>query len=47
MKKCGVCSKYTLKEICCDKKTNVVAPLKFSPEDKYWRQRLKAKEILK
>jgi rRNA maturation protein Nop10 len=46
IKRCPVCLKYTLKDACCGKETASASPPKFSPEDKYWRQRLKAKGIM-
>ncbi|MEM3399570.1 MAG: nucleolar RNA-binding Nop10p family protein [Candidatus Micrarchaeia archaeon] len=41
LKKCCVCSRYTMKEECCDKKTRTAHPPKFSPEDKWARYRRK------
>ena len=42
--KCKTCGNYTLKEVCCNKKTERVRPMKYSPEDKYGRYRRLAKE---
>jgi H/ACA ribonucleoprotein complex subunit 3 len=41
MKKCGVCSTYTLKEACpnCGERTVSPHPAKFSPGDKYGKYR--------
>ena len=43
--KCGICSKYTLKEVCiCGGKTISPRPAKYSPEDKYAKYRRIAKK---
>ncbi|MFH1285288.1 MAG: nucleolar RNA-binding Nop10p family protein [Candidatus Micrarchaeota archaeon] len=39
LRKCSVCSKYTTREECCEKKTDFAHPPKFSPEDKYAKYR--------
>ncbi|TMI25778.1 RNA-protein complex protein Nop10 [Candidatus Bathyarchaeota archaeon] len=42
MRRCPKCSRYTLKEICpvCGTPTKNPRPAKFSPDDKYARQRM-------
>ncbi|HWY28280.1 MAG TPA: RNA-protein complex protein Nop10 [Candidatus Sulfotelmatobacter sp.] len=42
MRRCPKCSRYTLKETCptCGTPTSNPHPAKFSPEDKYARQRM-------
>ncbi len=42
MRKCPKCGRYTLKESCpvCGTATVSPHPAKFSPEDKYARQRM-------
>ncbi|MFB3096297.1 MAG: RNA-protein complex protein Nop10 [Nitrosopumilaceae archaeon] len=42
IRKCIVCKRFTLKDNCpnCGKKTEMVHPAKFSPDDKYVRYRL-------
>ena len=49
MRRCERCWEYTFNEVCpyCGGKTRNPEPPKFSPEDKYWRERLKAKGVLK
>ncbi len=41
--KCPKCSKYTLKDFCCEKTIRPIS--KYSPEDKYAHYRRKQKEI--
>jgi len=43
--RCSECFNYTLKEICCDLKTNSTKPAKFSMLDRYgkWRREYKTK----
>jgi len=41
---CKACRKHTMKEDCCSIKTLPVAPMRYSPEDKYGQYRRKAKE---
>jgi H/ACA ribonucleoprotein complex subunit 3 len=41
--RCNACGKYTLKEICCNKKTANPKPMKYSPQDPYGEYRRKAK----
>ena len=42
IRKCSACGQYTLKDECkkCNKKTMLVHPAKFSPDDKYMRLRI-------
>ena len=42
LRKCSECEEYTLKDECkkCNKKTTLVHPAKFSPDDKYARLRI-------
>ncbi|TMI11862.1 RNA-protein complex protein Nop10 [Candidatus Bathyarchaeota archaeon] len=42
IRRCPKCSKYTLKDICpvCGTPTKNPHPAKFSPDDKYARQRI-------
>lgn len=48
MKKCAECGNYTLKDICpCGGQTVTPAPPRFSPDDKYWKERLKARGVIK
>ena len=42
--KCSECSKYTMKEECCNKPTINTKPAKFSIEDHYGEYRRKAKK---
>jgi H/ACA ribonucleoprotein complex subunit 3 len=44
IKKCTICGRYTLKDICpkCKNDTAGSAPAKFSPEDRYGEYRRKA-----
>ena len=42
--KCSACEKYTMKEVCCDRKTINPKPMKFSPEDAYGKYRREAKK---
>ncbi len=39
IKKCQVCSSYTMKETHCGQQTKTAHPAKYSPEDKYARYR--------
>jgi H/ACA ribonucleoprotein complex subunit 3 len=41
IKKCAICGKYTLKDICprCKNVASSPAPAKFSPEDRYGEYR--------
>lgn len=41
--KCSVCEKYTLKDVCCGKKTTNPKPMKYSPQDPYGKYRREAK----
>ncbi len=45
IRKCSECGEYTLKDECkkCNKKTMLVHPAKFSPDDKYMRLRIAEK----
>lgn len=43
--KCSVCGKYTLKEVCCEKKTINPKPMKYSPQDPYGAYRREAKRL--
>jgi H/ACA ribonucleoprotein complex subunit 3 len=45
MRKCIKCKKYTFKEICpkCGQKTISPKPPKFSPQNKYGKERRKLK----
>ena len=43
IRKCSICKKYTLKDICCNEKTLNPSPAKYSPEDKYAKYRRGAK----
>ncbi|MBR9689807.1 MAG: ribosome biogenesis protein [Candidatus Altiarchaeota archaeon] len=45
MKKCSVCEKYTLTKCSCGGEVRSPEPPKFSPEDKYWKQRLQARGV--
>ena len=42
LRKCSACGQYTLKDECkkCNKKTMLVHPAKFSPDDKYMSLRI-------
>ncbi|MBO0888462.1 RNA-protein complex protein Nop10 [Candidatus Bathyarchaeota archaeon] len=44
MRRCTNCSRYTLKAACpsCGGPTVIPHPVKFSPEDKYARYRIKS-----
>ena len=46
LRKCLSCGIYTLKQKCpkCNTASNIAAPMKFSPEDKYGSYRRKAKK---
>jgi len=46
IRKCPVCGRYTLKEVCpeCGSKTNMILPPRFSPEDHYGKYRRLAKK---
>ena len=48
MRKCEKCGKYTLKTSCpdCGAESLSPHPAGFSPEDKYWKQRLVARGVL-
>jgi len=41
MKKCKECGEYTLKDTCpeCNKKTGVIFPPRYTPQDKYGKYR--------
>ena len=45
LRKCPSCEKYTLEDQCqkCNKRTVLVHPAKFSPDDKYARMRISEK----
>ncbi|KYK35467.1 MAG: RNA-protein complex protein Nop10 [Theionarchaea archaeon] len=44
LKKCTVCGKYTLKDVCtCGGRADTVKPPRFSLEDKYGKYRRKLK----
>ncbi len=45
IRKCPICKKYTLKEVCtyCNAKTVVPHPHRFSPEDRYVAYRVLSK----
>ncbi|MBU7023167.1 MAG: RNA-protein complex protein Nop10 [Theionarchaea archaeon] len=44
LKKCTVCGRYTLKDMCaCGGRADTVKPPRFSPEDKYGEYRRKLK----
>ncbi len=46
LRKCKICDKYTLKEVCsCGNETNVPIPPRFSPQDRYGEYRRKLKKI--
>ncbi|HDR53377.1 MAG TPA: ribosome biogenesis protein [archaeon] len=47
LKRCNGCGTYTLKSECpaCGTATCSPRPARFSPDDKYWKQRLKAKGV--
>ena len=47
LRKCSECGRYTLKDECkkCNKKTTLVHPAKFSPDDKYARLRKYSRKI--
>ena len=50
MKKCKSCGEYTLKDKCpyCEGEVGVVYPPKYSPEDKYGKnRRILKKQLLK
>jgi len=43
IKKCGICSKYTMKEKCCGNDTEIAHPARYSTKDlaaKYRRKSL-------
>jgi len=42
--KCQKCSKYTLERVCCNEKTILVMPAKYSPDDRYAKYRRQAKK---
>jgi H/ACA ribonucleoprotein complex subunit 3 len=46
MKKCQECSAYTIKDICpkCGKGTAGVGPMRYSPQDRFGKYRLRAKQ---
>jgi H/ACA ribonucleoprotein complex subunit 3 len=47
LRKCEICEKYTLKEICsCKNLTSVPIPPRFSPQDRFgdYRRKLKVME---
>ncbi len=41
IRKCNVCKRYTMKEICpiCGKETLIMEPPRYSPQDKYGKYR--------
>ncbi|MEM0005349.1 MAG: RNA-protein complex protein Nop10 [Ignisphaera sp.] len=45
IRKCPICKRYTLKEMCmyCNAKTVLPHPLQFSPEDRYVAYRIFSK----
>ncbi|MBR9680026.1 MAG: RNA-protein complex protein Nop10 [Candidatus Altiarchaeota archaeon] len=47
LRKCKACEKYSLADKCqyCGKETRKPAPPKFSPDDRYWKYRMKTKGI--
>ncbi|MBR9681125.1 MAG: ribosome biogenesis protein [Candidatus Altiarchaeota archaeon] len=45
MKKCVKCDSYVMSACKCGGDLRSVEPPKYSPQDKYWRQRLKAKGV--
>ena len=44
IKKCVVCSSYTLERMHCESSTIIPKPPKFSPEDKYGKYRREEKK---
>ncbi len=46
IRKCPKCNTYTLKQNCpkCDEITESVHPAKFSPDDRYMKYRIAAKD---
>ncbi|MBR9681931.1 MAG: RNA-protein complex protein Nop10 [Candidatus Altiarchaeota archaeon] len=49
LKKCAKCEAYTFSSACpkCEGSTDAPHPPRFSPEDKYWKQRLIARGVIK
>ena len=49
LRKCPRCNTYTLKSVCprCASQTKVAHPSRFSPEDRYVRYRVIAREVYK
>lgn len=46
LRKCKVCDKYTIKDICsCGNKTIVPIPPRFSPQDRFGEYRRRLKKI--
>ncbi len=47
MRKCKTCGIYTFQEICpiCGRPTVSPHPPRFSPEDKFWKYRLRARGV--
>lgn len=41
---CNKCSKYTLKDNCCEATTRSAHPAHFTPEDKYSKHRIEIKK---